>query len=80
MANLSADLVSCRGMTRANQDEDELILVMRELEEIRSLARVGQGVDDASNVALDSVSDRAWRVMEIIRSLSETRAFKPEEL
>lgn len=67
-------------MTQASPEEDELILILQDLEDIKMLCKLGRGLDEASNVALETIHERADNIEAVIRSLSETQLFGPDEL
>lgn len=67
-------------MTQASPEEDELVLILQELEDIKLLCKLGKGYDEASNAALETIDEHADNIEAVIRSLSETQLFGPEEL
>ena len=67
-------------MSPAEPEEDELILILQALEAMRSIVDRGKGADKVSNAALDAITDHVDNIEAVIRSLSETQLFGPDEL
>lgn len=80
MVSLLGDPCIIQGMVPANPEEDELILILRELEDCRMLCKIGKGYDEAANAALGTIAERIDNIESVIRSLSETQIFGPDEL
>jgi len=67
-------------MIQPNPKVNELVELLNGLEFIEDLAKIGQGFDSASNMALKSIRSRTQRLIEILHSLDETNMFGPDEL
>ena len=67
-------------MTGPNPEVDELCEILNELEDIALLAETCHGRDDTSNRAFVAIEKKTRRVIQIVRALSETNLFSPEEI